>query len=408
MRKITVLLVMIILATSTVFAQRREVRNASRNLNRGNLEQALEGIQKAVADESTKIEPETWILKTKILMEIAASEDPNINNLADQPLYDAYDAIKKAEELDTENKNLLDIQQTLLILSEYFFNAGALSYNETQYMEASKYFERSYQISESFGSIDTATLYNAGLSAEIAGNRERAVEIYKIVAGYDYDQPFLYSSLAGIESQMENYDEAAKWITKGRERYPDNLDLIFSEANVYLTSGNIPEARRVLQLAIERDPENANLHYAFAVNYDQMSRDTLFTKEDREFALNEAVKSYERAIELQPRYFDAIYNLGALHFNEGIRLFVEAEEQLRKDMNFREYEKKETVVKEKWLEAQPYLEKSLDLIDEDDENLEVVLRSLRELYLRTNQETKLVKINEMWDEKFGHLEEEEE
>jgi tetratricopeptide (TPR) repeat protein len=406
MKKITLVLVMILLASSTIFAQRREVRNASRNLNRGNIEQAKEGIEKAIEDETTKNEPETWILKSKIFMEIAASEDPNIKGLSADPLNVALDAIRKAEELDNENKNLLDIQQTLLVLSEFFFNAGAISYNANQYMDASIYFEQSYKISEGFGSVDTATLYNSGLSAEIAGNRERAIEIYEIVAGYDYDQPFLYSSLANIYSQKEEYDKASRWIKEGRERYPDNLDLIFSEANIYLSSGNIPEARRVLQLAIERDPENANLHYAFAVNYDQMSRDTTFTKDDREFALNEAIKSYEKAIELSPDYFDAIYNLGALHFNEGIRLFVEAEEQLRKDMNFREYEKREIAVKAKWLEAEPYLEKAKSLLDDDDENLEIVLRSLRELYLRTNQQEKYQEVNDLYHEKFGELEDE--
>jgi hypothetical protein len=34
-------------------------------------------------------------------------------------------------------------------------------------------------------------------------------------------------------------------------------------------------------------------------------------------------------------------------------------------MNFREYEKREAVVKAKWLEAQPYLEKAMSLIDEN-------------------------------------------
>lgn len=401
MKKITVVFMMILLTVSTVFAQRGEVRRANRHLNRGNLDQAMDHIQNAVKDESTKEDPNTWVLKSKIFMEISATEEEEYKNLSDKPLTIAYDAIKKAEELDTDNRNVLEIQQTLLVMSEYFFNAGAIAYNEAEYMDASRYFEQSYIISEGFGSIDTATLYNSGLSAEIAGDPERAYELYVQVAEYEYEQPFLYSSLANIENVRGNYDEAVKWIKMGRDMYPDNLDLIFAEANIYLTSGNIPEARNILELAIEKDPENANLHYAFAVNYDQMSRDTTFTKEEREFALNESIKAYERAIELNPDYFDAIYNLGALHFNEGIRLFVEAEEQLRKDMNFKEYEKKEEIVKEKWLEAQPYLEESLDMIDEDDENMEVVLRSLRELYMRTNQQEKLVRINELWTKMFG-------
>jgi tetratricopeptide (TPR) repeat protein len=401
MRKTAVILMMILLTTSTVFAQRSEVRRANRNLSRGVLDEAKTNIENAIKDESTKNDPATWVLKSKIFMEISVSENPEYKNLAENPLDIAQDAIKTAKELDKDNRNLLDIQQTLLVLSEFYYNAGAIAYNDKQYLQASHKFENAFEIGKSFGALDTATLYNAGLAAEVGRDLDRAINIYTRVAEMDYDQPFLYSSLASIETERKNYDEATKWITIGREKYPDNLDLIFSEANVYLSSGNIPEARRVLQLAIDKDPDNANLHYAFAVNYDQMSRDTTFTKSDREYALNESIKSYQKAIELNPNYFDAIYNLGALHFNEGIRLFVEAEEQLRKDMNFREYEKKEERVKAKWLEAQPYLEKSFQMIQEDDPNMEIVLRSLRELYLRTNQEEKFAEVNEIWNRKFA-------
>ena len=390
-----------------VSAQRREVRRANRNLNRGNLEVALEHIQNALKDESTMNDPETHILNAQIHMEIAGSEEPEFANLVEEPLIIAFEAMQKAEELDVDNQHLLDIQQTNLMLSEFFFNAGAIEYGENQFSKASNYFLYSYKVSESFGTIDTATLYNAGLAAEIAGEIDRAYELYVQVEEMDYDQPFLYSSLANISIAKEKDEEAAEWIKKGRERYPDNLDLIFAEANIYLTTGDIPEARRVLEIAIERDPENPNLHYAFAVNYDQMSRDTLFSEEEREFAYQEAIKAYETAIELKPDYFDAIYNLGALYFNEGIKLFVEAEERLRETMDFNAYQEEEKKIKEVWLQAQPYLEESFDMIDEDDENFEVVLRSLRELYMRTEQKDKLEETNEIWKEKFGSPDEEE-
>jgi tetratricopeptide (TPR) repeat protein len=407
MKKIALLLILSVFAVEMVNAQRGEVRRASRSLNRGNLEEAIQHIQNALKDESTMSDPGTHILHAQILMEIAGSEDPQHANLANEPLIVAFEAMKKAKELDTDNRNMLEIQQTNLMLSEYFFNAGAIKYGDNQFSQASNYFMYSYRVSETFGTVDTATLYNAGLAAEIAGETEKAFDIYLQVEEMHYDQPFLYSSLANISNARGDTDAAVKWIQKGRERYPDNLDMIFAEANIYLTTGNIPEARRILEIAIERDPDNPNLHYAFAVNYDQMSRDTLFSASDREFAYKEAIKSYEKAIELNPDYFDAIYNLGAMYFNEGIRLFVEAENKLRKDMDFRAYEKEEKKIKEVWLQAQPYLEEAFEMIDSDDENFEVVLRSLRELYMRTDQQDKLEETNAIWKEKFGSPEDDE-
>jgi len=411
MKKIAILAILCLFAVDMASAQKREVNKAKRNLNRGNLDVALGHINNAINDPSTKDDAATWVINTKILLEVAATEDEAYQGLVEEPLNKAYEAILKAEELDDDKANILEIQQTKLVLSESFFNSGAIAYNENKYEKASSYFMNSYDIGESFGSMDTSTLYNAGLSAEIAGLDDIAYDAYVRVEEMQYDQPYLYSSLTSLALKKEETEEAEKWIKKGRERYPDNLDLIFSEANVYLTSGNIPEARRVLQLAIERDPENANLHYAFAVNYDQMSKDTLYSKEERHFAYEEAIKSYKKAIELQPDYFDAIYNLGALYFNEGIQFFVEADNILREGYtndNLKKASELEAKSKEVWSEnAQPYLEKSMDLIDEESPNYEIVLRSLRELYMRTGQQEKLEETKKIWEEKFADPEEEE-
>ncbi len=410
MKKIAVLVILCLFAVDMVNAQRRELSRANRQLNRGNIERAFEHIQNAVKDASTKDDAATWVTHARIMIEISVAEDPAIAQLAEKPLNIALESINKAEKLDEDKQNYLDIQQTLLVLSEAFFNEGAIAYNDEAFAEASNAFFQSYKVSQSFGSIDTATLYNAGLSAEIAGMHDRAYDLYSKVAEYEYDQPFLYSSLAGLSLRKEDFEQAEEWINKGRALYPENLDLIFAEANVYLTSGNIPEARRVLELAIERDPDNANLHYAFAVNFDQMSKDTVFSEEEREFAYEEAIKAYEKAIELRPDYFDAIYNLGALYFNRGIQLFLQADNILREGYtteNLKKSSKLEEKSKEVWSEnAQPYLEKALSLIDEDDVNYEIVLRSLRELYMRTGQNEKLEETNQIWKEKFGGPEEE--
>ncbi len=411
MRKIAVLVILCMFAVTMVNAQKREVNRANRQLKRGNLEQALEHINNATKDASTKDDPATWVTKSKIYLELSTTESPEYQDLVEEPLNEAYEAITKAQELDENNLNILEINQTMLVLSEYLFNEGAINYNDSEFAKASENFMRSYKVSESFGSTDTSTLYNAALSAELAGQTEKAYDTYVRVAELEYDQPFLYSSLTSISLKNEDYEKAAEWISKGRERYPDNLDLIFAEANVYLTSGNIPEAKRVLEIAIERDPENANLHYAFAVNYDQMSKDTLYSEEDREFAYNEAVKAYEKAIELKPDYFDAVYNLGALYFNEGIQYFLQADNILRAGYTNENLEKSaalEAKSKEIWREkAQPYLEQSLTMLDEEDENYEIVLRSLRELYMRTGQTEKLEETKQIWEEKFGEKEEQE-
>ncbi len=404
MKKIAILAILCLFAVNMASAQKKEVNRAKRQLGRGNLEMAWQHISNAVNHPVTSVDPSTWTLRSRILIEIAATQIPAYQNLVAEPLELAYESVRKAQGFTLNPAQLLEVNQTLLSLSENMFNAGAIAYQQQRYAKASDYFLGSYRINEGFGAPDTATLYNAGLSAEIAGLYDKAYDFYVMAEELKYEQPFMYGSLSGISLRRGDIENAEKWVKIGRQRFPDNLELIFAEANVYLTSGNIPEARRVLQLAIERDPDNPNLFYAFAVNYDQMSRDSLFSRADQEFAYNEAIKAYKRAIELNPEYFDAYYNLGALYFNEGIRLFVEADNILRKgysNENLRKSSALEDESKKLWKEyAQPYLEKAYSMLKDDNNYYEIVLRSLRELYMRTGQLEKLEATNEIWKTKF--------
>ena len=140
-----------------------------------------------------------------------------------------------------------------------------------------------------------------------------------------------------------------------------------------------------------------------------MAQDTTYTVEDRMFAFREAEKAYKRAIELDENYFDAIYNLGVLYFNEGIRIFEEADAKLRMNPTaaaFKEYEEQEGRFRDQWLVAQPYLEKAMNMIEETDPNLEVVVVSLLQLYARTNQPEKLEQMQDLYHKHFGQPEEE--
>ena len=406
----TIFLVIFCLFTATFAqAQTRDVRRANTQLNRGNIANAKEMIDKAMQDPSTVNDAASQLLKAKVYMEIFLSEDPEVKTLAVNPLETAYQALQIAREKDVDNKNLIDIQQTLLVMSELTFNQAVEAFNEADYPLASKGFLRSYNLSESFGSVDTTTLYNAALAAEMSRDFENAVTIYDRLIGMNYDQPYMYSSMSAVKMALGDTLEATRYIKMGREIYPDELNLIFSEANIYIFTGQIEEAREILNIALEKDPENPNLHFAFAANYDKMAQDTTYTVEDRMFAFREAEKAYKRAIELDENYFDAIYNLGVLYFNEGIRIFEEADAKLRMNPTaaaFKEYEEQEGRFRDQWLVAQPYLEKAMNMIEETDPNLEVVVVSLLQLYARTNQPEKLEQMQDLYHKHFGQPEEE--
>ncbi len=405
MKRTVILLIFIMIATTVVHAQGRDIRRANRQLDRGNLADALEHLQDAQEHESVFEDPEFWITKSRLYMEIAITEDESYKNLVENPVDKADEALFKAKELDTANQFLLEIQPMLLFLSDLTFNVGAEAYENEEWLKASDYLLRSYNIGLSFDDIDTIKYSYAGVAAEIGGNIERAKEIYLDLRDMEYDESFIYSSLSNIAMAEGDTLLATEFIQEGRQRYPEELDLIFAEANIHIFTGDIDQAREILDLAIQKDPENPYLYFAFGANYDRMSQDTTYTAEERAFAFEEAIKAYENAIELNPDYFDAVYNLGVLFFNRGLRIYELAEERLRETHDFERYQEDEKEFKEAWLEAQPFLEEAKSMLEMDDPNMEIVVISLVELYARTEQPDKLDEILPLYRKYYGEPEE---
>ncbi|MFO7999331.1 MAG: tetratricopeptide repeat protein [Bacteroidales bacterium] len=407
MKRTIILLIFCVFAAGAVQAQRSEVRRAERELNRGNLTEAKAHIDAASQDASTNEDPETWVLKAQVYMEIASTEEPEYQELSENPLAVAFDALEKAQEFDVNNLQLVQIQQMLLVLSELTFNEGVENFNANNYAVASEYFLRSFKLSEPFGAIDTTTLYNAALAAELNEEYDRAKEMYLQLVEYEYDQPYLYSSLSHISMEAGDTLEALGYVKQGREVYPEDLNLIFSEANIYIFTGAVEEARDILSVAIEKDPENPSLYFALAANFDKMTQDTTYSANERQTFFQEAERYYQKAIELDPEYFDAIYNLGVLYYNEGIRLYEAADLRFREKQDFARLEKDEKEYTAIWLQAQPFFEQAKEMIDEDSPYYEVVIMSLVQVYVRTNQQEKLKEIEDIYLKYFGGSEEDE-
>jgi Tfp pilus assembly protein PilF len=84
MKRTILLLIFFVFAASLAEAQRAEVRRADRQLNRGALDAAKEHIDAASKDASTSGDPETWVLKAQIYMQIASAEEPEFRALSDE------------------------------------------------------------------------------------------------------------------------------------------------------------------------------------------------------------------------------------------------------------------------------------------------------------------------------------
>ena len=128
----------------------------------------------------------------------------------------------------------------------------------------------------------------------------------------NYQEPKIFSFMANMYQEEGNLDKALEYIKLGRDIFEFNVDLIISELNYYLGSGDFSKAEELLNLAIEEDPNNHQLFFALGSSYDNLNQ------------FDKAVSAYEEAVAIKSDFFDALYNLGVLYYNKGGDMIKEA------------------------------------------------------------------------------------
>jgi tetratricopeptide (TPR) repeat protein len=93
-----------------------------------------------------------------------------------------------------------------------------------------------------------------------------------------------------------------------------------------------------LTTVIESDPENEVLYYKRGLLYENMKNEQM------------AAADYKKAVEINADYYDAVYALGKLYFNDGASI-ANASKDLKTDADFEAAKKK---YEAKFKEAEPF------------------------------------------------------
>lgn len=384
MKKLCVITVVFFL-TITVFSQNNKVVNAYNYLRSGQLDKAKENIDAAVVHPQTASQAKTWLYKGNVYLAIAITEEEKYKNLHPTPLTESYEAYQKSIEIDKDyvqpSANPASAMLGLFIIGEQHYNIGVELFNHRKYDLAIIEFEQTKKINSIFNQKDSLATFNAAICAIQIDDNDKAIQYLRELVSMNYMNPLVYSYLATLYKEKGENDRALQVVKGGKTKFPNDLNIIIAETNVYLATGDIENALKTLELAISKDPTNPLLYFTVGSNYDQMSRKEGITDEERIELIANAEKSYLKAIEINPDYFDAYYNLGALFFNEGVRLFELADAIT--DMKL--YAKEKEKVDAMWNKSIPYLEKAHQL----DSNDIHTLVSLRVLYARLSMNEKL-------------------
>ena len=304
----------------------------------------------------------------------------------------AYESYVKAKEIDTKEDLKSDIAPKMKIVSGEFFNTGISLFQQNDYDKAMANFEKTVAISNENHVIDTTANYGIALCLEKKAAADKAfldpaIKQYEYLVQIKMKDVFVYVTLATLYKDKGDLEKGSATINKGKVIFPGNTDLVMAEVNMYISTNNHAKAVESLMVAKEKEPKNVSVLYAIGVTYDLLKNDTKLAAEERAKYFDAAIQAYKETLDVDPNYFDALFNLGAIYFNKGGEVINEANK-----LPISETAKYEKMLSDgnNFLNlALPYLEKC-ETLQPKDKN---TLVSLKEIYARLNMKQKLDEVN---------------
>jgi tetratricopeptide (TPR) repeat protein len=322
MKKVLILLA-IALTANVMMAQKMDRTNAYNYNRNGQYDKAVESIEKCVNHEAflgmkPKDQAQAWLYRGTIYLNV----HQNAEYAAKYPdaLLLAYQSLSNCIKADASyaKDNAQEIYPRIAAIAVNYFQDGVENFNNEVYPKAGASFRKSYEISLSGANPDTSALINAALAYQRGGMYEEALTNYQELKDLGYNQVDVYKNLAACYSGMNNDEMSLQMINDGLAKFPGDAGLTIEKVNLYLKQGNGEAAIADLNKLHELDPNNASILFILG---------TIFGDDTHEIYDSEkAIQYYNQALEVNPEFYDADYNLAALYVNLSNKKMAEANE----------------------------------------------------------------------------------
>lgn len=231
------------------------------------------------------------------------------------PLPEAITAYNKTLELDTKGALDKKVKENLERLKKQFEEKAIQGFTHEDYDASLTAFENIMEVSKARvyeGYIDTIVVYNAALAAKNAGRHDKAIQYFRKAIDMNYGGSVAYYLLKSEYDIINDSINVIKTLEEGFQKYPDTSLILIEIVNYYLTVGDAQKGLEYLQLAEKKESNNPSIYFAKGTLYEKLG--------DKEKAL----ESYKQAITIDPEYFNAYFNIGALYYNNAVELYEKA------------------------------------------------------------------------------------
>ena len=373
----TILTLTLLLGLTTVFAQSAKVQSGFTHMKYNELDKAKDCFDQAAVHPKSSTQAKTFMYRGQCYYKLNNSKNENFKNLDNKPLLVAYHSFKKAMELDTKKRFEKELLYEILRVNASIFNMGTDEFEAKKYESSLESYETVIEIGNLpyINQTDTAAYYNAALAADQAGLYDKALEYYEKTAEFEHEGSKVFKYMADLQMAKGDTLAALNSYSKGIETYPnDNVNLYIDLINFYLKKDDLDQAAKYVEKALEKDSSNASLWYVYGQALEEKAED-------------KAIEAFDKAIEIDPEYWLAMYMAGSIHFNRGVVASKAAQEIPLDDKDGYEAAKEKTNAH--FSKALPYFERVVEIEDSD----AATLKALKELYYRFQMTDKLEEIN---------------
>lgn len=365
-------------------------------------------LEEAFQDESVASSPKSWVTKGDILLDVAEGQinatliNPEAELVDPMAPSAAIEAYIKALELSIEAGDKKSKKNSLKGLNKaenIANNTGVTLYQKENFKGAYETFRSELAANTALSAngessrLDDAAVkseknYFAGLTAYYAEDFEGANTYLGEALSTGTSEAVLYQLLYESNNKLEKKEEALSFLTKGREMFPDDSGLLFSEINYYLAAGELEIMIGKLEEALAKEPDNTSVVLTLGQVYDQLqakSTEDGDLEKAQEY-MNSAKQYYEDALTRDADNFDINYALGALYYNKAAS-YTPALNAAAEDFSAagtKKYDEIKGQMSENFDLALPFFLKA-DSVNDQDRN---TLIALKEIYVRKDDFTK--------------------
>ena len=252
--------------------------------------------------------------------------------IVENALEGARSAYAKAYELDLKQSKVKDINAGLDNVTRKYLDEGLTAYAFGDLAGASVKFELAAEAAatQPLAKVDTTALYNAGFTAWMVQNYERAKTFFEkcLSVEYYHDGGEVYAKLADVYGKLGDKSKTVEVLETGFAKFPQSQSILIGLINYYLENNENPERLfELIAMAKENEPDNASLYYVEGNIYNELRQVEKDEAKAEEY-LAKAVAAYDACEGVSATYEFGHIGKGVMFYNMAIDLQEKASNEL--------------------------------------------------------------------------------